>query len=68
MSPSALLTVLGYACLVVALIVLQGQSHRRDSSIPTFSMLLRWGMRRRDAQLALLLAWWWLGWHFLLNL
>ena len=68
MTPSALLTVLGYACLVIALVGLQVQAHRRDSGIPTFSALLRWGLRRRDAQLALLLAWWWLGWHFLLNL
>lgn len=61
-------TILVYASLVIALLWLQVLARRPDSSIPTLSDVLRWGMRRRDTQLALLLAWWWLGWHFLLNL
>jgi hypothetical protein len=67
MSRGAELTVLAYASLVAALLSLELLAHRPGGGTPTFSGLLRWGMRRRDAQLALLLAWWWLGWHFLLN-
>lgn len=61
-------TILVYASLVIALVWLQMLARRPGSSIPRLSDVLRWGMRRRDTQLALLLAWWWLGWHFLLNL
>lgn len=68
MSAGARLTVLGYAVVVAALLVLTLLAHRRGSGVPTLSAVLRWGLGRRDVQLALLLAWWWLGWHFLLDL
>lgn len=68
MTPSGRLTVGIYVCLAASLLVLELMARRPRSRIPTFPDLLRSGMRRRDVQLAVLLTWWWLGWHFLLNL
>lgn len=68
MSRSGEVTVWGYALLGATLLVLQLWALRPASGIPTVSEVLRWGMRRRTAQLGVLLAWWWVGWHFLLNL
>jgi hypothetical protein len=36
--------------------------------VPSFAGLLQRAMRTRSAQLGILLAWWWLGWHFILGL
>lgn len=33
--------------------------------VPTLAATFRWAMRRRSTQLGFLLAWWWLGWHFI---
>lgn len=33
--------------------------------IPTLAALFRWMMRRRSAQIGIVMAWWWIGWHFL---
>jgi hypothetical protein len=27
--------------------------------------VVTWAMRRRTTQVGLILAWWWLGWHFI---
>lgn len=68
MTPSGRLTVGIYLCLTASLLVLELVARRSRSRFRTFPDLLRSGMRRRDVQLAVLLTWWWLGWHFLLNL
>ena len=68
MSRSGEVTVWGYALLGATMLVLQLWALRPASGIPTVSAVLRWGMRRRTVQLGVLLAWWWAGWHFLLNL
>ena len=31
---------------------------------PALGTVVGWAMRRRSTQLGLLLAWWWLGWHW----
>lgn len=33
--------------------------------IPTLANLFRWMLRRRSAQIGVVMAWWWIGWHFL---
>lgn len=33
--------------------------------IPTLGRVLDWALRRRSAQLGMVMAWWWIGWHFL---
>lgn len=30
----------------------------------SFGQVVTWALRRRSTQLGLLLAWWWLGWHW----
>lgn len=37
----------------------------RHSTLPTISSVLRWAARRRSTQIGLVMAWWWIGWHFL---
>lgn len=62
-------TITGYLVLALALL-LADLSARRDASGQqlTVGSLVRLAMGQRSAQLALLLTWWWLGWHFLLAL
>jgi hypothetical protein len=33
--------------------------------VPALAVTLRWAIRRRSTQLGFLLAWWWLGWHYI---
>ena len=33
--------------------------------VPTLSVLFSWILRRRSAQIGVVMAWWWIGWHFL---
>ncbi len=61
------LTIAGY--LLLSLVALGVEmSARRGGSVPAFGTLLRRAMGQRSAQLAILLVWWWVGWHFLLAL
>ena len=61
------LTIAGY--LLLTLVALATEvSARRGGGVPPFATLLRRATGHRSAQLALLLVWWWAGWHFLLAL
>lgn len=44
------------AAAVVALV--------RPGMLSRPGQVVTWALRRRTTQLGLLLAWWWLGWHF----
>lgn len=68
MTRSGEVTVWVYATIGVTLLVLQVAALRPGSPVPTASEVLSWAMRRRTVQLGVLLAWWWVGWHFLLDL
>ncbi len=63
-----LLTELTYLALAVGLLGTEALARSPRSTVPTFGALVRRAMRHRSAQLGLVLAWWWLGWHFLLAL
>lgn len=65
---SRALTVLGYLVATAVLVLVEVSARRPASPVPSFAALLRRGMRTRSAQLGILLAWWWLGWHFILGL
>jgi hypothetical protein len=65
---SRALTVLGYLMGTAALVVVEVSARRQGSRVPSFAGLLRRAMRTRSAQFGILLAWWWLGWHFILGL
>jgi hypothetical protein len=63
-----MLTIAGYLALAAALVATEVVARRPRSAVPTFGLLVRRGLRHRSAQLGIVLAWWWLGWHFLLAL
>jgi hypothetical protein len=58
----------GFAVVAAGLLALEVVARRAPGVVPTLSEVLCWAMRRRSTQLGLLLAWWWLGWHFILGL
>lgn len=59
------LTVAAYLVLVVAAAGAAVTTWLRPDLIARPGRVVTWAMRRRTTQLGLLLAWWWLGWHFL---
>lgn len=61
------LTVAGFVLLGVAMLGLEVAGHVRRWPVPTLGQVLDGLMARRTARIAVLLAWWWLGWHFLAN-
>jgi hypothetical protein len=61
------LTVVAYAALALALVATEILAHRRPDAVASVSGMVRRVCRTRAGQLCLVLAWWWLGWHFLLN-
>lgn len=58
---ATILVYVGIGLLLLGLELLARTTER----VPTFGTLLRAALRHRSAQLGLVLAWWWLGWHFL---
>jgi lauroyl/myristoyl acyltransferase len=58
------LTYLGFALIWVAAFALALVSHLPRSPIPTLGVLFARLMRRRVTRVALVLAWWWIGFHF----
>ena len=61
---SAELTVGVYGLVGLLLGALEVAGRLRPDRFSTLSRVITWAMRRRSAQLGLLLTWWWLGWHF----
>lgn len=60
------ITILVYCLLAAGLVVVELLSRRENSRIPPLEVMVRRALRDRSTQLALLLAWWWVGWHFML--
>jgi hypothetical protein len=59
-----LITVIGYAAVACALVVLEILARRRGSRIPKMGEWFGYLMRTRTGRLLVLLGWGWLGWHF----
>jgi hypothetical protein len=57
-------TYLGFAVIALTAACLVLASHWRRSGIPTLSVVFGRLMRRRTTRVALVLAWWWIGFHF----
>lgn len=53
-----------YAVLLVTLVAMVVVAWLRPAVLPRLGQVVTWAMRRRTTQVGLLLAWWWLGWHF----
>ncbi len=64
---SRILTIGGYGVLAIAMVVLLVLGHRRRSSIAPFGELVDVILIDRTTRLAIMLCWWWLGWHFLVG-
>ena len=64
---SRIVTIAIYGVLFASLGVLQLLASYRPRSVPTLAQALRWTMRRRSAQIGIVMAWWWIGWHFLVS-
>jgi hypothetical protein len=59
------LTVAGFAAVGAALVLLNVYGRRPGTRVPSFGVLCGFLMRDRWGRIGVLLAWWWLGWHFL---
>ncbi|WP_194894680.1 DUF6186 family protein [Catenulispora pinisilvae] len=64
MSPRAI-TVTGYVVIGAAALLVEVVARRPGSRVPTFSQLLSHVMHEKWGRVGMLLAWWWLGFHFL---
>jgi hypothetical protein len=53
-----------YVALLLTTVVMVAVSRARPAALPRLGQVVTWAMRRRTTQVALVLAWWWLGWHF----
>jgi Family of unknown function (DUF6186) len=58
------LTVLGFSCLTLAVVVAQARAALAETRTPTLGEVLGYLMRTRAGRVGVLLSWWWLGWHF----
>ena len=59
-----IITLAAYGVLLVAVGATYAVSRLGRARVPRLGAVVTWSMRRRSTQIALLLAWWWLGWHF----
>ena len=58
------ITIIGFAALILALFGLEFLARRKDSRIPTLGEWLGYVMRPKVGRLLILLGWLWLGWHY----
>lgn len=58
------ITVVGYACVIALLVILEVIAHRPGSRIPKMGEWFGYLMRTRTGRVVVLLLWGWLGWHF----
>lgn len=60
-----MLTVAVYLICAFVLAVTELLARHSSARIPRLADLFRWMLRRRSAQIGIVMAWWWIGWHFL---
>jgi hypothetical protein len=58
------ITIIGFAALILALFVLEFLGRRKGSRIPTLGEWLGYVMRSKAGRALILLGWLWLGWHY----
>ena len=58
------LTIAGFVAIGLSAVVLEVVARRGLPRLPTFDALVNWAVRKRSAQFAVVMAWWWLGAHF----
>jgi hypothetical protein len=58
------LTVAGYIAVALAAVALELAARRQGSRLPTIGDVYSKLSVRRFGRIAVMLSWWWLGWHF----
>ena len=64
---SRLVVISVFAALGLAAVAIDSMAHRAGSRLVPVAVLLQTAMGRRTVRIAVLLVWWWLGWHFLVE-
>jgi ABC-type microcin C transport system permease subunit YejE len=59
-----IITIIGFAAVILTLFVLEFLARRKDSRMPTLGEWLGYVMRPKAGRLLILLGWLWLGWHY----
>jgi hypothetical protein len=57
-------TIIGFAGVIAALVALEIIGRRRTTRVPTVGEWLGYLMRARAGRALILLGWLWLGWHY----
>jgi Family of unknown function (DUF6186) len=58
------ITIIGFAALILVLFVLEYLGRRPDTRTPTLGEWLGYVMRPWAGRVIVLLGWLWLGWHY----
>jgi len=58
------ITIIGFACVIIALLALDLVGRRPGNRVPTLGEWLGYLMRARAGRAAILLGWLWIGWHY----
>ena len=58
------ITIIGFAGVIAALVALEIIGRRRTTRVPTLGEWLGYLMRARAGRALILLGWLWLGWHY----
>jgi hypothetical protein len=61
------ITIAGYLSFVIAGLVAWLVTKRKDSKVASIGKLFDRVMHHRATRVAIMIAWWWVGWHFLVN-
>jgi hypothetical protein len=64
---TAAITIAGYLSFVAVGLVVWLVTRREKSKVASLGELLDRVMHHRATRVAIMLAWWWIGWHFLVN-
>ena len=59
-----IVTIIGFAGVIAALVALEVIGRRRTTRVPTLGEWLGYLMRARAGRALILLGWLWLGWHY----
>jgi len=62
-----LTTIAGYLTLVVIGVTLFVMTSKPGGKIAPMTALVDRIMHHRTTRIAIILAWWWVGWHFMVN-
>lgn len=64
---SRLVVISVFAAFGLAAVGIDTMAHRSGSRLVPVAAQLQTAMGRRPVRIAVLLVWWWLGWHFLVE-